>query len=51
MTFNSLLGIYQVDEDGRQVGKSNYLLQWQGKDRRLVKPDLLAESKLIYPMP
>jgi branched-chain amino acid transport system substrate-binding protein len=51
MTFNSLLGIYKVDENGRQVGKKNYLLQWQGKDRRLVKPDLLAESKLIYPMP
>jgi len=51
MTFSSLLGIYQVDADGRQVGKENYLLQWQGKDRRLVKPDKLAESKLIYPMP
>ena len=50
MVFNSLLGIYKVDADGRQVGKSNYLLQWQGKDRRLVKPDLLAESKLVYPM-
>ena len=51
MTFSSLLGIYKVDADGRQVGKENYLLQWQGKDRRLVKPDKLAESKLIYPMP
>jgi branched-chain amino acid transport system substrate-binding protein len=51
MVFNSLLGIYNVDENGRQVGKSNYLLQWQGKDRRLVKPDILAESKLIYPAP
>lgn len=51
MTFNSLLGIYKVDADGRQVGKSNYLLQWQGKDRRLVKPDVLAESTLVYPIP
>ncbi|MDH4039615.1 MAG: amino acid ABC transporter substrate-binding protein [Gammaproteobacteria bacterium] len=51
MTFSSLLGIYKVDADGRQVGKNNYLLQWQGNDRRLVKPDRLAESKLIYPMP
>ena len=51
MTFSSLLGIYKVDADGRQVGKNNYLLQWQGNDRRMVKPDRLAESKLIYPMP
>jgi len=51
MVFNSLLGIYDVDADGRQVGKDNYLMQWQGKDRRLVGPANLAESKLMYPMP
>jgi branched-chain amino acid transport system substrate-binding protein len=51
MVFNSLLGIYKVDADGRQIGKNNYLLQWQGKDRRLVDPPVIAESKLIYPMP
>ena len=51
MVFNSLLGIYKVDADGRQVGKSNYLFQWQGKDRRLVEPGIVAERKLIYPMP
>jgi branched-chain amino acid transport system substrate-binding protein len=51
MVFNSLLGIYKVDADGRQVGKSNYLLQWQGQDRRLVEPGIVAESKLMYPMP
>jgi branched-chain amino acid transport system substrate-binding protein len=51
MVFNSLLGIFDVDAQGRQVGKSNYLLQWQGKDRRLVEPGIVAESKLIYPMP
>ena len=51
MVFNSLLGIYKVDADGRQVGKNNYLLQWQGKDRRLVEPGIIAESKLMYPMP
>ncbi len=50
MVFNSLLGIYKVDADGRQVGKNNYLLQWQGKDRHLVEPGKIAESKLIYPM-
>ena len=51
MVFNSLLGIYKVDADGRQVGKSNYLFQWQGADRRLVEPGIVAESQLIYPMP
>jgi branched-chain amino acid transport system substrate-binding protein len=51
MVFNSLLGIYKVDADGRQVGKSNYLFQWQGADRRLVEPEIVAESQLIYPMP
>jgi ABC-type branched-subunit amino acid transport system substrate-binding protein len=51
MVFNSLMGIYKVDADGRQVGKDNYLLQWQGKDRRLVAPFNLVESKLIYPLP
>jgi branched-chain amino acid transport system substrate-binding protein len=51
MVFNSLLGIYKVDADGRQIGKNNYLLQWQGNDRRLVDPPVIAESKLIYPMP
>lgn len=50
MVFNSLLGIYKVDADGRQIGKNNYLLQWQGKDRRVVDPQTIAESKLIYPM-
>lgn len=50
MVFNSLMGIYTVDESGRQVGKHNYLMQWQGKDRHLVKPDFLAENKLRYPM-
>ncbi|MEE4144090.1 MAG: amino acid ABC transporter substrate-binding protein [Halieaceae bacterium] len=51
MVFNSLLGIYKVDADGRQVGKNNYLIQWQGQDRRLVAPDNIAESTLMYPMP
>jgi len=51
MVFNSLMGIYKVDADGRQVGKNNYLMQWQGKDRRLVAPADLAETRLIYPLP
>lgn len=51
MRFRSLLGHYQVDETGRQVAKSNYLLQWQDGRRRLVWPDKIAERELIYPRP
>ena len=51
MVFNSLLGIYKVDANGQQVGKNNYLLQWQDKDRRLVSPSIVAETTLIYPKP
>jgi len=51
MYFRSLLGKYNTDETGRQVGKRNYLLQWQDNQRRLVAPSELAERKLIYPLP
>ncbi len=50
MFFRSLLGKYQVDESGRQIGKRNYLLQWQDDQRRLVAPAQLAERKLRYPL-
>jgi branched-chain amino acid transport system substrate-binding protein len=49
MQFRSLLGLYQVDETGRQQGKRNYLLQWQDDSRRLVEPADIAERELIYP--
>ncbi len=51
MYFRSLLGLYNTDDTGRQVGKTNYLLQWQDNQRRLVAPDNLAERTLIYPLP
>ncbi|MEP5763143.1 MAG: amino acid ABC transporter substrate-binding protein [Halieaceae bacterium] len=51
MEFRSLLGFYKVDSTGRQIGKTNFLLQWQDDRRRLVAPDLIAERKLIYPRP
>lgn len=50
MVFNSLMGIYKVAADGRQVGKNNYLFQWQGGSRHLVAPTDLAETRLIYPL-
>jgi branched-chain amino acid transport system substrate-binding protein len=49
LEFHSLFGTYKVDETGRQVGKRNYLLQWQNDRRRLVAPPDVAERKLIYP--
>jgi hypothetical protein len=49
MTFHSLFGQYKVDETGRQIGKRNFLLQWQDDRRRLVAPSDVAERKLIYP--
>ena len=49
LEFHSLLGNYKVDETGRQIGKRNYLLQWQDDSRRLVAPPDVAERKLIYP--
>jgi len=51
MYFRSLLGKYNTDETGRQVGKRNYVLQWQDNHRRLVSPSDIAERELIYPMP
>jgi branched-chain amino acid transport system substrate-binding protein len=49
LEFHSLLGNYKVDKTGRQVGKHNYLLQWQDDHRRLVAPPAVAERKLVYP--
>lgn len=51
MYFRSLLGKYQVNDAGRQIGKRNYVLQWQDNKRRLVSPDDLAERRLVYPLP
>ena len=51
MYFRSLLGKYNTDDSGRQVGKTNYLLQWQENQRRLIAPAELAEREFIYPLP
>ncbi len=50
MYFRSLLGDYQVDNTGRQIGKRNYVLQWQAGERRLIAPQAVAERELIYPL-
>jgi branched-chain amino acid transport system substrate-binding protein len=51
LRFRSLVGHYQVDDTGRQVAKTNYLLQWQDNRRRLVAPANIAEREFIYPRP
>jgi len=49
MEIHSLFGNYRVDATGRQIGKQNYLLQWQDGRRRLVAPKQVKERELIYP--
>jgi branched-chain amino acid transport system substrate-binding protein len=49
MKFRSLLGHYNVDETGKQVGKSIYVLQWQNGRRLLVLPKPMRESPIEYP--
>ncbi|HED18460.1 MAG TPA: hypothetical protein ENI74_03040 [Gammaproteobacteria bacterium] len=49
MKFRSLLGHYDVDKTGKQMGKSIYVLQWQKGYRLLVLPRLMRESPIQYP--
>lgn len=49
MQIHTLFGEYKVDETGRQIGKKNFLLQWQDGRRRLVAPSNVADRELKYP--
>jgi branched-chain amino acid transport system substrate-binding protein len=51
MYFRALIGPYNVCENGRQKGRRNFVLQWQDDKRRLVAPENIANSSLIYPLP
>jgi len=51
MYFRALIGPYSVDQTGRQKGRHNYVLQWQDNHRRIVAPEDIAQSALIYPLP
>jgi branched-chain amino acid transport system substrate-binding protein len=51
MKFHSLLGRYKVDETGRQIAKSTYVMQVQNGWRLLVLPKELQESRVEYPFP
>ncbi|HFD80036.1 MAG TPA: hypothetical protein ENK05_06550 [Gammaproteobacteria bacterium] len=50
MRFTSLFGHYRVDQTGKQIGKSTYVMQWQHGRRRLVLPRNLREGEIIYPL-
>lgn len=50
MYFQALIGSYNVSASGRQEGRRNLVLQWQDNQRRLVAPEQLANSALIYPL-
>ena len=49
MKFRSLIGHFRVDENRRQVGKPNYVIQWQEGRRRLIYPENLARFEMVYP--
>lgn len=49
MIFRSLLGRYRVDETGKQIAKSIYVMQWLDGERRLVLPKDLRERPIQYP--
>jgi len=49
MKFRSILGPYHVDDTGRQLDKTTYVMQWQRGERRLVLPKDLRDSPIVYP--
>jgi branched-chain amino acid transport system substrate-binding protein len=51
MLFASILGGYKVDESGKQLAKTTYVMQWQDGYRLLVLPELNADAPVLYPVP
>jgi branched-chain amino acid transport system substrate-binding protein len=49
MKFRSVLGAYQVDDTGKQLDKTTFIMQWQQGERRLVLPRSLRDSPIEYP--
>ncbi len=49
MKFRSILGNYKVDDTGRQLAKSTYVMQWQNGYRLLVLPEAIQDAEIIYP--
>jgi len=49
MIFLSLFGRYRVDETGKQLGKTAFLMQWQNGYRLLVRPERIADAPVLFP--
>lgn len=49
MKFRSILGNYKVDDTGKQLAKSTYVMQWQNGYRLLVLPEAIQDAEIIYP--
>jgi branched-chain amino acid transport system substrate-binding protein len=49
MRFRSILGNYKVDETGKQLAKSTFVMQWQNGYRLLVLPHAIQDAEVIYP--
>ncbi|MGD8977760.1 MAG: amino acid ABC transporter substrate-binding protein [Gammaproteobacteria bacterium] len=49
MTFRSILGPYRVDENGAQMAKETYVLQWQTGYRLLILPEQLRDAPAVFP--
>jgi len=51
MWFQSLLGQYHVNEEGVQVGREIYVIQWQWPHRSLIAPKSIARWEMEFPFP
>lgn len=47
----TVFGPYKVDAEGRQVGKPNFIIQWQKGKREVVWPARFATAQPILPVP
>ncbi|MBI3989271.1 MAG: ABC transporter substrate-binding protein, partial [candidate division NC10 bacterium] len=47
----TVYGHYKVDQDGLQLGKDVFLIQWQKGKKEIVWPERYATAKLVYPIP
>ncbi len=49
MSIMTFYGLFDVDEEGKQVGHKPVIIQWREGDKTIVYPESLRESKLSYP--
>ncbi|HEV2126623.1 MAG TPA: amino acid ABC transporter substrate-binding protein, partial [Chloroflexota bacterium] len=49
LKIDTVFGPYQVDAEGRQIGKPNFVIQWQGGKRVVVWPKQYANAEAKLP--